>query len=210
MRGWLAALRIARRDARRARGRSALIIALIGLPVLASTVVVVSAASFRLTTVQEIDRAIGAADAMVTWELDAPVVQSPDGEESALIEADLAGDGNARRVGEADLPAQLPAGSRVVPLLFGEREMRTATGVGRLAAEGADLADPIHAGRVVLRQGQVPTTDREVALTRPASDRLGASVGEAVQAADGSSSWTVVGIVEYPERFREEIGRAHV
>ena len=46
MRSWLVALRIARREARRAKGRTALIVAMIALPVLALTF---AAATYDMT-----------------------------------------------------------------------------------------------------------------------------------------------------------------
>ena len=49
MRTWLTALRIARREARRAKGRSALALAMIALPVLALSVGIASYDMFRLT-----------------------------------------------------------------------------------------------------------------------------------------------------------------
>jgi putative ABC transport system permease protein len=202
MTGWRSALRIARRQARRAKGRSALVVALIGLPVMVMTVTAVSAASFRLTPTHELDRSHGTADAVLRWEYDQPVAQSPDGELSAPVEA--GGEAGTRQVDAADLLAVLPPGSRVVPWHTAERELRTATGVGWLATEAADLTDPLHAGRLVLWDGHAPAAG-EVALTREASHRLGASLGDVVRTADGSGQWTVVGIVEYPGQFREAV-----
>jgi len=47
--GWRSALRIARREARRARGRSALVVAMITMPVAALAFAAVTQQTFQLT-----------------------------------------------------------------------------------------------------------------------------------------------------------------
>jgi putative ABC transport system permease protein len=179
-----------------------LVVALIGLPVLALTFAAVTYDSFRLTTGQQLDRELGAADARIEWLNDGPVSQPPDGQGIAVLAADGVADGRPP-VTAAELRSVLPPGIRAVPQLHGRREMRTAAGIGELPAELADLTDPIHGGRLLLRDGRAPTAEDEVALTRPASHRLAASIGDTVHSADGSRSWIVVGIVEYPELRHE-------
>jgi putative ABC transport system permease protein len=58
-----AVLRIARRDARRARGRSLLVVAMIALPVLGVTAVDVVARTYELSPEQRAPREFGRADA---------------------------------------------------------------------------------------------------------------------------------------------------
>lgn len=201
--GWRPALRIASREARRAKRRSLLVTALIGLPVAGLAFAAISYDSFRLTPEQELARELGAADAVVEWVADGPVTQPADG----LGHAPAAADAPLRTgpVTGPELLAVLPAGSRVVPLRPAELTMTTSGGVGTLAVEEVDLSDPIHAGRLVLRHGTAPATSDEVALTRPAADRLGAGIGDRVQTADGARSWRVVGIAEDPERLRSHL-----
>jgi putative ABC transport system permease protein len=202
MHGWLAALRIARREARRAKGRSALVVGLIGLPVLALSFAAVAYDSFRLTPAQQLDRTMGRADAVATWDFDGPAGQSPEGFGGPAATAEEV---PARVATTAELEAMLPPGSRAVPVRGGERELRTATGIGALSVAEADLTDPIYEGRIVLRDGRAPANRGELALTREAGDRLGAGIGDQVSTADGSVSWTVVGIVEYPGAFAEAL-----
>jgi putative ABC transport system permease protein len=204
-RGWRPALRIAWREARRAKGRSALVAALIGLPVLALTFAAVTYDSFRLTTAQGLDRTIGAADAHVRWEYDAPASQPPDGLGYGLMAGeDTVGDAREPATA-AEIRTVLPPGARVVPELHGDLRMRTADGVGAMASDHVDLADPIHTGRVGLRAGRAPAAGDEVALTEEASRRLDASIGDTVQTADGSARWRVVGLVEYPAGLQREV-----
>lgn len=75
--GWRAALRIARRDALRARGRSALIVAMIALPILSMSTIDVLARTGELDPDERITRQIGAADARIDLQPDMPIQQSP-------------------------------------------------------------------------------------------------------------------------------------
>lgn len=192
---WMTALRIARREARRAKGRSALVAAMIALPVLALSFAAASYDMFRLTPAENATRLLGAADAEVEWVARGPIEQHPDGQGYGYSSTV---DTISEPVPEKDLLAELPAGSRVTPVRGGVYELRTEAGIGRLNAREIDLASPLVVGRAKLIEGRVPTGGGEVALTRKATGRLGASVGDTVRDADGSRSWTVTGIVEFP------------
>jgi len=74
--GWLPLLRIARRDALRARGRSVLILAMIALPVLALTGVDVLARSAQLDPDESLTRTLGATQARLEG-ASGPVQQAP-------------------------------------------------------------------------------------------------------------------------------------
>lgn len=199
--GWLPALRVARREARRAKGRSALVIALIALPITGLSFAAASYDSARLTPEQELTRRMGAADAELHWVLDAPILQDP----AAMTwrsEVDFADPGPS----DPDrLQSVLPAGARAIPEREDELRLRTATGIGNLWASAIDLADPIYTGRVVIHAGRGPADTTELALTRRASTRLGAGVGDTVESADGTRRWRVVGIVEFQDSYREEV-----
>jgi len=68
---WRTALRVARREAARAKGRSALVVAMIGLPVLCLAFAAVSYDMFHLSPAENADRAMGTADARAQPGLDA-------------------------------------------------------------------------------------------------------------------------------------------
>src|SRR5690606_3179883 len=162
MKSWLTALRIARREARRAKGRSALVVAMIALPVLCLSFAAVTYDMFTRTPAERITRELGAADARVFWISDGQAMQ------------DFEGSGFASRgqpkgpYTEAELLAALPPGSRIIADLEGEVDMRTAAGTGILPARGLDVADPLVAGRVTLLAGRAPASGDEVALTEQA------------------------------------------
>lgn len=77
--GWRAALRIARRDALRAKGRSALVVAMIALPVLGVTAADITYRSAELSPAEHLTARIGAADAMYSDVGLGPIQQMPDG-----------------------------------------------------------------------------------------------------------------------------------
>ena len=110
MRSWLPALRIARREARRAKGRSALVLAMIALPVLALTFAAVEYDMFRLTPMERFDRTYGAADAYLEWQATGDLLQEPDGLGSMSRGLSRGTPATAQ-----ELLAVLPPGSRVIP-----------------------------------------------------------------------------------------------
>jgi putative ABC transport system permease protein len=195
--GWLAALRIARREARRAKGRSALVLALIGLPVLALSFLAASYDMFTLTAAERLDRLLGAADAQLTWSFDTPANQ-----------VDLAGAEGYPLDGsqpdsypshtDQDLLSLLPAGSRVSPRGQGETRLATATRGAWLPWHELDLADPLTRGIAEVTEGRAPGGAGELALTATAADQLGVRVGERVEVPDDGEAYTVVGVVEFP------------
>jgi len=200
VRTWLTALRIARREALRAKGRSALVIAMIAVPVLALSLAAASYDMFRLTPAEQATRLLGGADAKIDWVGTEPVAQHPTGAGPASDASPY----NAT-VAARDLLAVLPAGSAVTPLRRGRIALRTGSGLGDLAAYGIDLAAPMTAGIVTLREGRAPATDGEIALTAPAADRLATRIGGTVRAADRTASWTVTAIVEFPGELGEKV-----
>ncbi|GAB3981928.1 FtsX-like permease family protein [Plantactinospora veratri] len=200
LRTWLTALRIARREARRARGRSVLVIAMLALPVLALSAAAASYDMFRLTPEEEATRLLGAADARIEWVDTEPVRQDPTGDGHSSNTSSHAATTTAE-----ELLAALPDGSRVTPVRSGTVQLRTESGIGDLTAYGIDVADPMVTGLVTLRDGRAPATDGEVALTEQAAERLGSQIGDTVRNADRTASWTVTGIVEFPADLAEKV-----
>jgi putative ABC transport system permease protein len=182
------ALRLAWREAKRAKGRSALVMAMIAVPVMAITAVLVNYDTFDLSPAERADRMMGATQAAVAWPYDGPVRQEPDY---------LRGysDASANRAPtEQQLLAHLPAGTTVLRSETGTASVHTLAGIGSVDTRALDYTDPRAQG--ILRQvsGHAPTSPDEVALTAKASERL----GDTVTLADGSRTFKVVGIVEDP------------
>jgi putative ABC transport system permease protein len=197
--GWRPALRVARREARRARGRSILVVAMIMLPVAALAFAAVYTDTFTLTPGERADRLMGTGQAVLARPMDGPVHQHP-------TDLDRFGPGGALppAAGPAAPPtamgllALLPPGSRVTPDQTGPLQVRTAAGIGTIGARMLDSTDPLARG--ILRQltGRAPATRDEAALTPAAVRRLGADVGGSVRLGDGGRAFRVVGTVEDP------------
>ncbi|MBY8871030.1 ABC transporter permease [Micromonospora sp. PLK6-60] len=208
---WRAALRIARREARRARGRTALVLAMIALPVLALTFVAVSYDMAELTRDEQLDRQLGVADAALRAVADGRIRQDAWG--GGYRQADdqpvgrRADDQPVRRPTRVEeVAALLPPGSRVVPVArWMPFEVRRGGRDVSLDARAMDLADPLARGSARLLTGRAPAGPTEIAVSERARSRLGTHLGGWVTVADGSRSYTVVGIAEFPDDLGEVV-----
>jgi putative ABC transport system permease protein len=202
--GWRAALRVARREARRARGRSALVIAMIALPVAGMAFASVAYDTFTLRPGEEADRLMGAGQAALRWPQDSPLYQDPAElfHVSAPRTAPAEPAEPTEPTGPGELMALLPPGSRAISDHTDRLTVRTATGVGVVAARALDYADPLARGILRPVAGRPPATADEVALTPAATARLGTPIGGTVGLADGSRTLRVVGLVEDPTDLR--------
>ncbi len=116
---WRLALRIARREAGRNRGRSLLIVAMIALPVLGLSAADVMIRTADLDPTETARRELGAADLSVQLVAQGPITQNPVNFFSYTFEGEPAY-GNAE--------PELPAGSALTPLEDGTVTVRTVAG----------------------------------------------------------------------------------
>jgi putative ABC transport system permease protein len=203
---WRTALRVARRESRRAKGRSALVVAMIALPMAALAVAAVSYDMFTLTGAEKADRTMGTADARIQFPFHGAVRQLPDPYGPiSLMSRPMLTEEQQKPGTEAELRALLPAGSTVVALRRGSVRMRTADGIGAPNAVSLDASSPLARGYVDVLAGRAPTGTNEVALTEQAMTRLGAGLGGTVRAADTGTPYTVVGQVEFPSLLDEVV-----
>ena len=84
--GWRVAIRIARRDARRYKWRSALIVAMVGLPVLLLTSGITLMATNDISMAESVPRVMGSAQARIYIGGPGRQVQSPDGQFNSSID----------------------------------------------------------------------------------------------------------------------------
>lgn len=184
-------LRIARREALRAKGRSALVIAMIGLPVIGVGATDVLYRSFQLTPEQTATRTMGQADAVL----------EDTGQESVTQPCAHAcgyDSASGTRTGPAPSPLSvLPAGSRVVNQVFGQQST-VSFGGATVPVQATDtaLADPLTRGIYLMRSGREPRGVQEVALSRALATRLGVSVRDTVRLAGRERQ--VVGLIVQP------------
>ncbi|GIJ38024.1 ABC transporter permease [Micromonospora andamanensis] len=197
---WRAALRIARREAKRARGRTTLVLAMIILPVLALSFIAVSVDMARLTPAERMDRRLGSADAELQVVGRTPVEQNADGSgwTSGSDDRPLTAPVTADHVA-----ALLPEGSRVLPIRRWVPFSAWQDGRFRddVAATAIDLTDPLGHGFARVHRGRVPANADEIAVNLAARRSLGVDLGDRVAAGDGTRTWTVVGVAELPEQL---------
>ncbi|NES12748.1 MULTISPECIES: FtsX-like permease family protein [Micromonospora] len=199
---WRAALRIARREARRARGRTALVLAMITLPVLGLTFTAVSYDMAQLTRAEQLDRRLGAADVELRWVADS--AQQQDAWGSSYWPAGEAESVPLTRAVTADqVTSLLPAGSRVTRVRWWMSfEVPFGNRIRSLNARALDLTDPLARPLARLREGRRPTAPDEIAVSPRAQRRLDVRLGEPVRTADGTS-YRVVGVVEFADDLGE-------
>ncbi len=191
LRGWRLPLRMARRDAVRARGRSLLVLAMIALPVLAVTAADVMIQTASVSGQESLDRRLGSAQAIVsTQEGVGRIVQGPDPDQVAFP------------VGEAGTPLSASGlsaslgGARLVELRRAEARFVSDQGLGRAEATELDLGDAVAAGLFELTSGRLPRSREEVVVNRALAEK-GYRVGDPLElSTDASRTPTIVGIAE--------------
>ncbi|WP_433218897.1 FtsX-like permease family protein [Microtetraspora malaysiensis] len=183
-----AALRISRRDMWRAKGRSLLILVMIGLPVLAIT------AAFTYTSTSELDPRerlrwdLGAAAALVTdTELVGPVRQ--DAERAGLL-TELSGT-TRPPLAKAEIEAVAGPGARVIRSFEGYGKYQERDGYRDAMIWEADARDPVTTSRFHLLDGRFPQAEDEVAV----SDVVGVPVGNILRVTRDGIAKRVVGVV---------------
>jgi putative ABC transport system permease protein len=188
---WRPALRIARRDATRARGRSALVLVMIGLPVLAIVALDTLGRTSDVSVREGLSRQIGAADAVVRYQGDATSVsQSP----TLSSYGSTASATKVTPPTSATIRTLLGGRGRIIDFTEGDAAVDTAVGVARPAAFELDLRDPMAKGIFRLTAGRLPRTTDEVAVTSRLADR-GFRIGSDLTLQVGGTR-RVVGLVE--------------
>ncbi len=204
-RGWMPALRIARREARKAKGRSSLVLAMIGLPVALLAFAAVLFDMFSLTTQERLDRRLGTSDAYIRWYSTDELTQLPDGSDYGTVArpgtSPVGGSAQEKSPTEADLLALLPPGTRVLPMEESSIKVRTPNGIGDLGTMAGVASDPMLRGMFHLLRGRAATAGDEVLINASAAERLGVGVGGTISAIGPDRVYKVTGLVEYADRL---------
>jgi putative ABC transport system permease protein len=188
--GWRPLLRLAWRDALRARGRSVLVLVMIALPVLAVTAATVVMATSDVSGTENIERRIGAADAKIDFQSVGRVVQEPDTNGSYAS----MGRPHPEVQDLAHVEQALGRDVRATPWNTGTASVVTDKGVADAEADAVDLTDPLAAGLFTVDEGRLPQADDEVVINTDLASR-GFAVGDTLEVRDGAT-YTVVGIGE--------------
>ncbi|TCC57039.1 ABC transporter permease [Kribbella pittospori] len=198
MGGWSPPLRIARRTTRKSLGRTFLVAALIGLPVLAATWMGVI---FKTSSPEGENLAkvtVGQADAQLTVTQYAKLTKqtSPPGLEMGEPPPAAGAEEPVRTPGKFDPLPLLPPGSTLArqftdggTVEIHGREAKTS--VGLVTGDGKS---PLTQGTVKVDHGRLPATKDEIAISPSLADRLGISGPTGTVTSGSGQSYTVVGI----------------
>ncbi|MGW0065155.1 FtsX-like permease family protein, partial [Streptosporangium sandarakinum] len=181
---FLAALRISRRDALRARGRSALIVVMVGLPVLVIVFALIFAATADITRREGLTARIGTADLRIV------TLGRPDT------------DGRASTpTSSAEVMRLLGPGARIIPANEGSADFRGERGYDNASARELDLRDPLTKGMYRLLRGRLPAAPGEIVVT-PGAEERGARFGTTPAVTFKLTPMRVVGVVEHPHQTK--------
>ncbi|MCF2526442.1 FtsX-like permease family protein [Yinghuangia soli] len=219
--GWRAALRIARREAWRAKGRSLLITLMVALPVFAATAADITFRSQQLDTGERLSRAIGKADALVWAGMDngTPLVQAPeDGEKYTVRENVMpSGPGVSVDMGNGvtvtrspagppptppDVRGSIPPGAQVLTIADASVSIRSKHGLAGAGFIEFDYAAALAEGMVTQTRGRAPKTLDEIALTEKMMSISGLRIGDTTTEFVTGKTFTIVGAVEVPDTLR--------
>ncbi|WP_327710136.1 FtsX-like permease family protein [Streptomyces sp. NBC_00464] len=198
--GWRAALRIARRDAMRAKGRSALVVAMIALPVLGVTAADVTYRSADNTEAEQLTARMGSADALFSDPGMGPLQQMPDGN-SYDIAGDTAPEGDVPPI---DMRTAFPGSARAISIRSVPASVTTAYGLTNTDIVEFRTSDPMARGKVDLVEGEFPGGTGEMAATKPFLDSAGLHIGSRTTVRSAGRTYTITGVVEEPDDLKAQ------
>ncbi|MYV96844.1 FtsX-like permease family protein [Streptomyces sp. SID3343] len=222
---WRAVLRIARRDALRAKGRSALIVAMIAIPVLGMSAADVTWRSVQLDTDETISRSMGTADAWVQdvgggiggSAMPGGIRQTPDATEYRPAGMDTSGRPPASRSAVAmpepdpattepprDPGASIPGVTERLTDRHSFAAVSTAHGRTSAQIREFDYAEPLAKGMVFQRKGRAPATADEVVVTEALRKTAGYRVGGQLVELSTGRTFRIVGTVDLPNSLNDQ------
>jgi putative ABC transport system permease protein len=208
---WRLALRIARRDALRAKGRSALVVAMIALPILGVTAADLLVRGGELSQAEELTREMGQADARYTiWPgTSGPMLQEPSG--GGAIYPGPENEGNVPPPTREAIAATLPPGTTLLAERSGAHPVETRTGILRadireIDATMATAEGPLTDGMLTLDRGHYPQRPGEIAATDAFLAESGLYVGSELRFPNLDTVFRISGAYELPD----SLGRAEL
>ncbi|MFI9464048.1 ABC transporter permease [Streptomyces xiamenensis] len=209
---WRLGLRIARRDALRAKGRSALVVAMIALPILGVAGADLAVRTNQLSTEESLARKIGTADAEYqVYEAGAPIMQHPTNDDlwsSSWEEEEENTRGEEPEAGtepsDFRVEDHLPDGATVLRERSGYADVTTDYGVMWADIQETDPADPLSRGKYTLLSGAWPTGPGEVAATEQFLTNTGLRVGEDAELPEIDRTVRITGSYELPNDLKSD------
>ncbi|MFE4633021.1 FtsX-like permease family protein [Streptomyces sp. NPDC056773] len=197
---WIAAIRIARRDAWRSKGRSALVLAMIALPIVGVSAVDLTVRSSQLSPEQRMERVLGTADAKIRdSHMGGPLYQSPDAQSYAPAGGYENYDPGKGGRDEAPAAPQLPAGSQSVKDSVSYGKVRTRHGILDAELREVDPTSPLVKGLWTLERGRLPKAAGEILATTAFLEESGYFLGSSVTPRESKTSYKIVGVYELPD-----------
>ncbi|MFF5766349.1 FtsX-like permease family protein [Streptomyces tanashiensis] len=195
---WRAAIRIARRDAWRSKGRSSLVLAMIALPILGVSALDLTYRSSELSPAERVERTIGAADARFR---DAqvggvPIFQDPTGDIHTPVKEY---ENEPWPSGATDVTKAIPAGSTVLTDSNASAKLTTTHGLLMTEVRELKASDPVARGIMTLLDGRFPEKNDEVMATSHFLESSGLSVGSTLSARNFDRPYRIVGSYELPD-----------
>jgi putative ABC transport system permease protein len=189
MSGWRPALRIARRELLRAKGRTALVLFMVLLPVTAVVCLSTLLRTNDISPVESLPRELGAASARLEH-TGSQMEQHPDSQPSSgfgnvpVPDAGAAAGGAARRQRLLEVRTS-----------YADERIEVGDRRRRVALVAVDLRKPELTGPFRVLSGRAPAGVDEVAVTEELAD-LGVEVGRSIELEVGRR--TVTGVVQQP------------
>ncbi|MFK4837192.1 FtsX-like permease family protein [Microbacterium sp. ZW T2_14] len=196
---WRVAVRLARRQVRRTRLSSLLIVTLVALPIAAMTAYGIYAASSLGTPEDRVRAELGE---MQAWVAPAGIAgegfwQAPTQPQWTGYPADEDGSWAMPEGAVADDPiSALPAGTETILLTTASARIETPDGLGLIGAWTGEAWDPRFSGALDLVDGERPADAGEVMVTPATLERLGVQIGGELTLADGAGTFEIVGTLD--------------
>ncbi|WP_329034140.1 ABC transporter permease [Streptomyces sp. NBC_01725] len=194
---WRAAIRIARRDAWRFKGRSFLVLAMLALPILGVSAADLTLRSAELSPAQSLERDLGRADARVNDPGlgGVALLQDPKAD-NYLPEGNY--DDKPWPDGDTDVEAAIPGGAESLVDAEGRAKLKTTHGLLSTPIRELKAADPTAEGIMRLDRGHFPRKADEVAATNAFLESSGLRVGSELTAHGLDATYRIVGAYELP------------
>ncbi|MEV6142213.1 MULTISPECIES: ABC transporter permease [unclassified Streptomyces] len=199
--GWRAALRMARRDAMRSKGRSALVVAMIAVPVLGVTALDVTYRSVTPTATEKLTASMGSSDALFSDRRSGPIEQLPNAQMYSQVDENAPLDEDAP---EIDISTTFPKGSRAISLQSAPASVTTKYGITGTDIREIRTSDPLARGMVELVRGAYPHGMNEMAATEPFLKSTGLDIGSTTTVRNSGEKYRITGVVEQPDALKTE------
>jgi putative ABC transport system permease protein len=190
------ALRIARRDLLRSKGRNALVMIMVGVPVFLVVVLSTMVATDAVSAVESIPARLGQTQAELTSFGGQPLTQDANGDIIQLA-GEKGGAFLAPGSGEESFTAaelQKLSGRSIIEITTTSSSVRTKLGRFGVDVVRMDATDPRLSGIAQLRSGRFPKADVEVAVSGSVAEK-GYRPGSTIQVGQDDTSLRVVGVL---------------